>query len=71
MVAILGSAFGTSLTLAVMVNALYVGTVLDEMVVPILVIFTATLQVVGFAFIYGEFLLSFKLIVEVFIGTPL
>ncbi|XP_011550327.3 sodium-dependent nutrient amino acid transporter 1 isoform X1 [Plutella xylostella] len=53
MVAILGSAFGTSLTLAVMVNALYVGTVLDEMVVPILVIFTATLQVVGFAFIYG------------------
>lgn len=71
MVAILGSAFGTSLTLAVMVNALYVGTVLDEMVVPILVIFTATLQVVGFAFIYGEFLLIFKLIVEVFIGTPL
>jgi hypothetical protein len=48
------SATGTAITIAVLTKSLEVVTVLDELVVPVLAVFTTTLEVVGFAFIYGE-----------------
>ncbi|CAH0750428.1 unnamed protein product [Diatraea saccharalis] len=52
------STVGTAFSVAVLARSLEVVTVLDEMVVPVLTIFTTTLEVVGFAFVYGWFYLS-------------
>lgn len=48
------SAVGTALTVAVLSRSLEVATVLDELALPVLAVFTTAVEVVGFAFIYGE-----------------
>lgn len=48
------SAIGTALTVAVLTKNLEVATLLDELALPILAVFTTAIEVVGFAFIYGE-----------------
>lgn len=48
------SAAGTALTVAVLARGLEVISILDELVVPVLVVFTTTVEVVGFVFIYGK-----------------
>lgn len=45
---------GTALTVAVLTRRLEVATLLDELAVPILSVFTTAMEVVGFVFIYGE-----------------
>ncbi|KAJ0175786.1 hypothetical protein K1T71_008945 [Dendrolimus kikuchii] len=63
------SAVGTALTVAVLARGLEVATILDDLVIPVLAIFTTTLEVVGIVFIYGwsylavdiEFLTGVKL----------
>ncbi|XP_049868320.1 sodium-dependent nutrient amino acid transporter 1-like [Pectinophora gossypiella] len=53
LVATAGSAVGTALTVAILARGLEVASILDELVVPILAIFTTAVEVVGFVFIYG------------------
>ncbi|KAJ8730597.1 hypothetical protein PYW08_002010 [Mythimna loreyi] len=48
-----GSAVGTALTVAVLARGLEVATMMDELVVPVLAVFTTAVEVVGFVFIYG------------------
>ncbi|XP_021186294.3 sodium- and chloride-dependent neutral and basic amino acid transporter B(0+) isoform X1 [Helicoverpa armigera] len=63
------SAVGTALTVAVLARGLEVATMLDELIVPMLAVFTSAVEVVGFVFIYGwsyltvdiEFLTGVKL----------
>ncbi|CAH0581549.1 unnamed protein product [Chrysodeixis includens] len=63
------SAVGTALTVAVLARGLEVATMLDELAIPVLAVFTSAVEVVGFVFIYGwcyltvdiEFLTGVKL----------
>lgn len=48
------SAIGTAFTVAVLTRSLEVATVMDELAMPVLAVFTTAIEVVGFAFIYGE-----------------
>ncbi|CAH2991093.1 unnamed protein product [Chilo suppressalis] len=52
------SAIGTAFSVAVLARSLEIVTILDELIVPVLAVFTTTVEVVGFAFIYGWFYLS-------------
>ncbi|KAL0852522.1 hypothetical protein ABMA27_002255 [Loxostege sticticalis] len=52
------SAIGTAFTVAVLTRSLEVATVMDELAMPVLAVFTTAIEVVGFAFIYGWFYLS-------------
>lgn len=51
------SALGTALTVTVLAQGLDVTSLLDELVVPVLAVFTTLVEIVGFVFIYGEYLL--------------
>ncbi|KAJ2950203.1 hypothetical protein O0L34_g11564 [Tuta absoluta] len=53
LVATAGSAVGTVLTIAVLARGIEVAAVLDELVVPVLAVFTTAVEIVGFVFIYG------------------
>lgn len=63
------SAVGTALSVAVLARGLEVATVLDDLIIPVLAVFTTILELVGFVFIYGwcyltvdiEFLTGVKL----------
>ncbi|XP_075974633.1 sodium-dependent nutrient amino acid transporter 1-like isoform X2 [Anticarsia gemmatalis] len=63
------SAVGTALTVAVLTRGQEVASILDDLVVPVLAVFTSAVEVVGFVFIYGwcyltvdiEFLTGVKL----------
>ncbi|CAB3255739.1 unnamed protein product [Arctia plantaginis] len=63
------SAIGTALTVAVLSRGQEVATILDDLVVPVLAVFTCAVEIVGFIFIYGcsyltvdiEFLTGVKL----------
>ncbi|CAK1600703.1 unnamed protein product [Parnassius mnemosyne] len=52
------SAIGTVLTVAFLVGGLNIVSLVDELVVPVLAVFTAAVEVVGFVFIYGWFYLT-------------
>ncbi|CAH2076922.1 unnamed protein product, partial [Iphiclides podalirius] len=52
------SAVGTALTVATLASGMDLVALLDEMVVPVLAVFTAAVEVVGFVFIYGWFYLT-------------
>ncbi|XP_053612531.1 sodium-dependent dopamine transporter-like [Plodia interpunctella] len=63
------SAIGTVLSVAVLARGLEVATVLDDLVIPILAVFTTAVEIVGFVFIYGWFNLSVD--IEFLTGTKL
>ncbi|XP_014369255.2 sodium-dependent nutrient amino acid transporter 1 [Papilio machaon] len=63
------SAVGTALTVAVLASGLDTVALLDEMVVPVLAVFTATIEVVGFVYLYGWFYLTID--VQFVTGTRL
>ncbi|KAM3963663.1 sodium-dependent nutrient amino acid transporter 1 [Aphomia sociella] len=52
------SAIGTILTVAVLARGLEVAAILDDLVIPILAVFTTAVEIVGFVFIYGWFYLA-------------
>ncbi|XP_068632721.1 sodium- and chloride-dependent neutral and basic amino acid transporter B(0+)-like [Battus philenor] len=52
------SAIGTALTVAILATGMNIVALLDELVVPVLAVFTATVEVVGFVYIYGWFYLT-------------
>ncbi|VVC97203.1 unnamed protein product [Leptidea sinapis] len=51
------SALGTALTVAVLSQGISIAAVIDETVIPILVVLTTAFEIVGFVFIYGSFYL--------------
>lgn len=63
------SAVGTALTVAVLARGLEIATVLDELMVPVLTVFTSAVEVVGFVFIYGWCYLTVD--IEFLTGTKL
>lgn len=48
------SALGTALTVTILAQGMNVAVILDELVLPVLAIFTTIVEVVGFVFIYGK-----------------
>ncbi|CAG9578998.1 unnamed protein product [Danaus chrysippus] len=52
------SALGTALTVTVLAQGLDVTSLLDELVVPVLAVFTTLVEIVGFVFIYGWYYLT-------------
>ncbi|XP_045495157.1 sodium-dependent nutrient amino acid transporter 1-like isoform X1 [Colias croceus] len=52
------SALGTALTVAVLSRGISIAQMLDDMVVPVLVVATTAFEVVGFVFVYGYFYLK-------------
>lgn len=52
------SAVGTVLTIAILGKGLEIVTMLDELIVPVLAVFTAAAEVVGFVFIYSKYLVQ-------------
>ncbi|XP_045515272.1 sodium-dependent nutrient amino acid transporter 1-like isoform X1 [Pieris brassicae] len=55
------SALGTALTVTVLSRGISFAELLDDLVVPILAVATATFEVLGFVYIYGYFNLKFDL----------
>lgn len=56
------SAVGTALTVAVLASGLDIVALLDEMVVPVLAVFTAAIEVVGFVYLYGKYSSNFNIL---------
>ncbi|XP_060803757.1 sodium-dependent nutrient amino acid transporter 1 isoform X2 [Amyelois transitella] len=52
------SAVGTVLSVAVLAKGLEVATLLDDLVIPVLAVFTTAVEIVGLVFIYGWYNLS-------------
>ncbi|XP_034826867.1 sodium-dependent nutrient amino acid transporter 1-like isoform X1 [Maniola hyperantus] len=52
------SALGTALTVSVLAQGLDLAAVLDELVIPVLAVFTTIVEIVGFVFIYGWYYLT-------------
>ncbi|CAH0714608.1 unnamed protein product, partial [Brenthis ino] len=52
------SALGTALTVTVLAQGMGIAALLDELVVPVLAVFTTVVEIVGFVFIYGWFYLT-------------
>ncbi|XP_047530168.1 sodium-dependent dopamine transporter-like isoform X1 [Vanessa atalanta] len=52
------SALGTALTVSVLAQGIDVAAMLDELVVPVLAVFTTVVEIVGFVFIYGWYYLT-------------
>lgn len=48
------SALGTAITVSVLAQGIDVTSMLDELVVPVLAVFTTVVEIVGFVFIYGK-----------------
>ncbi|XP_041988226.1 sodium-dependent nutrient amino acid transporter 1-like isoform X2 [Aricia agestis] len=63
------SALGTAVTVAILAQGLNAAAILDDLVLPVLAVFTTVVEVVGFVFIYGLFYLSVD--IEFITGTHL